>query len=152
MESGLSEPASGKPRIAQHELRRLITAHVADVLGLRHSEVEADRPLAEYGLSSREAVTLAGYLETLLGRPLSPTVVWEQPTVADLASLAASDTGRPCGCPGGYPFAGRRRTRGGTGRSGGADRDRLPGSPAAWPGRSLIQPSSGDSCSRAATR
>src|SRR5580704_17629136 len=73
----------------EHELRRLITAQLADMCGLHHAEVDPDRPLEEHGLSSRDTVALAGYLETLLGRPLPPTLVWEHPTISGLASALA---------------------------------------------------------------
>ncbi|WP_240506797.1 type I polyketide synthase [Thermoactinospora rubra] len=49
------------------------------------SGVDPDRPLEEYGLSSRDAVSLAGELADLLGRQLSPTLVWEHPTINRLA-------------------------------------------------------------------
>jgi acyl transferase domain-containing protein/thioesterase domain-containing protein/NAD(P)-dependent dehydrogenase (short-subunit alcohol dehydrogenase family)/acyl carrier protein len=68
------------------ELCQLIVDEVAALVGMRPDEIELDRPLAEYGLSSRDAATLAGYLESVLGRPLSPTIVWEHPTIAALAS------------------------------------------------------------------
>src|SRR6516164_570742 len=73
----------------EDELRRLITLHLAGLCGMPPAEVDPDRPLEEHGLSSRDAVALAGYLETLLGRPLEPTLVWEYPTVSRLASALA---------------------------------------------------------------
>jgi phthiocerol/phenolphthiocerol synthesis type-I polyketide synthase D len=80
------DPASGREEL---QVRRLIAAHVADLAGLPEAEVDPDRPLAELGLSSRDAVILAGYLEALLGQPVPSTVVWEHPTISDLARLVA---------------------------------------------------------------
>ncbi|MFD9945977.1 SDR family NAD(P)-dependent oxidoreductase [Nonomuraea sp. NPDC059023] len=51
---------------------------------LAGEEVDPDRPLEEYGLSSRDAVAVAGELSELLGRDLSPTLVWASPTVNQL--------------------------------------------------------------------
>jgi phthiocerol/phenolphthiocerol synthesis type-I polyketide synthase D len=73
----------------EHQIRRLIAGQVADLAGLPLTEVDLARPLAELGISSRDAVVLAGYLETLAGQPLSSTVVWEYPTISDLARLLA---------------------------------------------------------------
>src|SRR5215471_8367604 len=73
----------------EEELRRLLTQHLADLCGLRPDEVDPDRSLEEHGLSSRDAVALAGYLETLLDRSLPPTLVWEHPTISRLASALA---------------------------------------------------------------
>jgi phthiocerol/phenolphthiocerol synthesis type-I polyketide synthase D len=73
----------------EEELRRLLTQQVADMCGLPPDEVDPDRPLDEHGLSSRDTVALAGYLETLLDRPLPPTLVWEYPTISRLASALA---------------------------------------------------------------
>src|SRR5215471_8844739 len=73
----------------EEELRRLLTQYLADMCGLRPDEVDPDRSLGEHGLSSRDTVALAGYLETLLDRPLPPTLVWEYPTIGQLASALA---------------------------------------------------------------
>jgi phthiocerol/phenolphthiocerol synthesis type-I polyketide synthase D len=86
---------SGQPAVpGEDELRRLITLQLADMLGLPQSEIDPDRPLEEHGLSSRDTVALAGYLEGLLDRPLPPTLVWEHPTISGLASaLSGTETG-----------------------------------------------------------
>ncbi|EFH28272.1 predicted protein, partial [Streptomyces sviceus ATCC 29083] len=45
-----------------------------------------DRPLADLGMSSRDAVALAGDLARLAGRELPPTLLWEAPTAEALAA------------------------------------------------------------------
>jgi phthiocerol/phenolphthiocerol synthesis type-I polyketide synthase D len=87
------QEGSEQPTVpGEHELRRLITLQLADMCGLHQAEVDPDRPLEEHGLSSRDTVALAGYLEALLDRPLPPTLVWEHPTISGLASaLAGAD-------------------------------------------------------------
>ncbi|WP_290060844.1 type I polyketide synthase, partial [Amycolatopsis solani] len=52
----------------------------------RLGDVDADRPLQELGLSSRDATALAADLGRFVGRPLSPTLVWQYPTIAALAT------------------------------------------------------------------
>ncbi|WP_372664824.1 type I polyketide synthase [Amycolatopsis kentuckyensis] len=66
--------------------------------------VEPDRPLADYGLSSRQAVGIAADLEDLAGTRLPATLLWESPTVDHLVrSLTAGDEPEA-------PPADRRRT------------------------------------------
>lgn len=67
-----------------------LTDRVAHLLAMDAVDVDADRPLAELGLSSLQAVELAGDLEDRLGRPVDPTVVYDYPTIADLAGFAVA--------------------------------------------------------------
>ncbi|HEY5832672.1 SDR family NAD(P)-dependent oxidoreductase [Streptomyces sp.] len=70
-------------------LRRL----VADACGRAPEEIEADRPLADYGLSSRDAVGISGELEDALNRPLPATLLWENPSLAELVRHLTEETG-----------------------------------------------------------
>nr|APD72068.1 type I polyketide synthase 3 [Streptomyces sp.] len=63
------------------ELRGFLCDRIAEQCGLRPEDVETDRPTQEFGLSSRGAVTVIAAVQELLGRPLSPALVWEFPTV-----------------------------------------------------------------------
>ncbi|MCW4354620.1 polyketide synthase Pks13 [Hoyosella sp. YIM 151337] len=58
---------------------------VAASAGLPREQVSADRPMEEFGLSSRDAVALSGEIEELLGIALSATIAYENPTIAALA-------------------------------------------------------------------
>ncbi|MFJ7214545.1 beta-ketoacyl synthase N-terminal-like domain-containing protein [Amycolatopsis sp. NPDC098790] len=81
----------------RHRLLELLAEHTG-------TTVEPDRPLADYGLSSRQAVGIAADLEDLVGRRLPATLLWESPTVDHLVrSLTAGD--EPAAPP-----ADRRRT------------------------------------------
>src|SRR6266702_2317047 len=88
VENEVESNGQGAPP-GEDELRHLITVQLAAMCGVPPSEVDPDRPLDEHGLSSRDTVALAGYLEMLLDRPLPPTLVWEYPTVNGLASALA---------------------------------------------------------------
>ena len=70
------------------ELREWLRGWVCRATGLELSKVTDDRSLEEYGLSSRDAVTLSADLEDLLGRPLDATVAYQHPTIATLAEYA----------------------------------------------------------------
>jgi acyl transferase domain-containing protein/thioesterase domain-containing protein/acyl carrier protein len=67
-------------------LRSLLTSWMAERCRLPAHEIDADRPLVEFGLSSVEAVELAGRLDEALGRRLGPTLVWEYPTINALVT------------------------------------------------------------------
>ncbi|MEV4747524.1 SDR family NAD(P)-dependent oxidoreductase [Streptosporangium sp. NPDC049248] len=69
----------------EDEIRRFLTGRIATRCRLSPADVDPDRPLEEFGLSSRDAVAVAGELEVLLGRELGPTLVWEYPTINRLA-------------------------------------------------------------------
>ncbi|MGW0865236.1 beta-ketoacyl synthase N-terminal-like domain-containing protein [Streptomyces sp. NPDC002611] len=61
-------------------LRRLIAERLAAWCGTSPEAVPMDRPLADLGMSSRDAVALAGELSRATGRQLPPTLLWETPT------------------------------------------------------------------------
>ncbi|MBW8802167.1 MAG: type I polyketide synthase, partial [Streptomyces sp.] len=61
-------------------VRRLVAERVAAWTGTAVAEVAMDRPLADLGMSSRDAVVLAGELARLTGRELPATLLWEAPT------------------------------------------------------------------------
>jgi phthiocerol/phenolphthiocerol synthesis type-I polyketide synthase D len=74
------------PRIAEEAaLVAWLRAAVGDVLEIDPDEVDADRPLTELGLSSRDGVGLVGELEDHLDRDLDPTMVFATPTIAMIA-------------------------------------------------------------------
>ncbi|WP_316775632.1 acyltransferase domain-containing protein [Streptomyces sasae] len=61
-------------------LRRLIAERVAVWSGAAVEDVPMDRPLAELGMSSRDAVAMAGELSRATGRELPVTLLWEAAT------------------------------------------------------------------------
>src|SRR5947199_3853393 len=66
--------------VRRHVLMRLHEWH-----GIDPSSVRSDRPLAELGLTSRDAVALAAELGELAEVALPATVLWEEPTLDQLA-------------------------------------------------------------------
>ncbi|GAB2851893.1 hypothetical protein GCM10027074_18290 [Streptomyces deserti] len=90
-------------------LRRLIAERVAAWNGTAPQDVPMDRPLADLGMSSRDAVALAGELSRATGRELPATLLWEAPTgealVARLCGTAAGPVSVPVARPSGEPVA-----------------------------------------------
>jgi polyketide synthase 13 len=66
-------------------VRRHVLARLHEWHGIDPTWVTPDRPLAELGLTSRDAVTLAAELSELAEVALPATVLWEAPTLDQLA-------------------------------------------------------------------
>ncbi|WP_218160453.1 type I polyketide synthase [Amycolatopsis marina] len=75
-------------------MRNWLVEQVGEACDLEPAEIDVRRPLDEYGLSSRDAVELSGALEDLLDRNLPTTLLWDHPTIDQLA-IALTGTGRP---------------------------------------------------------
>ncbi|KIQ16661.1 polyketide synthase [Rhodococcus sp. MEB064] len=81
--SAADQPA-GEMTVAQ--LRDWLRQWVADATGQPVGQISDDRPMEEFGLSSRDAVALSGEIEELVGVTLTATVAYQHPTIASLAT------------------------------------------------------------------
>jgi amino acid adenylation domain-containing protein len=79
---------SASPSFAS--VRDWLISHLAAHLRIAPDQVDCQRQFASFGLSSVHAVGLAGELQDWLGCALSPTLVYEYPTVDALAGHLAS--------------------------------------------------------------
>ncbi|WP_031938345.1 polyketide synthase Pks13 [Prescottella defluvii] len=68
------------------QLREWLRKWIAEATGQPVAAISEDRPLEEFGLSSRDAVALSGEIEDLVGVTLSATIVYQHPTIASLAT------------------------------------------------------------------
>ncbi|RME46178.1 MAG: beta-ketoacyl synthase, partial [Deltaproteobacteria bacterium] len=58
--------------------------------------IDIEEPFIRFGLDSAEAMALIADLEAWIGKPLSPTLVWDYPTIRALSRhLAGEETARP---------------------------------------------------------
>ncbi|HEX7843260.1 MAG TPA: SDR family NAD(P)-dependent oxidoreductase [Kofleriaceae bacterium] len=73
------------------EIEAWLVRHLAEHLDVSMDAIDPCEPFASHGLTSREAVVLSGELEEWLERTLSPTLVWEHPTIRALARSLAED-------------------------------------------------------------
>ncbi|MFG2443780.1 polyketide synthase Pks13 [Nocardia fluminea] len=80
-----TSPTSGELSVA--ELREWLRRWVADATGQSVDAITVDRPMEEFGLASRDALALGGDIEDLTGVVLTPTVVYQHPTIASLAEV-----------------------------------------------------------------
>ena len=69
----------------EEAIRTWLVTNIANVVNMDPSRIDARQTFDNYGLDSLQAVSLSGDLETWLNREISPTVVWDYPTVEQLA-------------------------------------------------------------------
>ncbi|SDH56429.1 type I polyketide synthase [Variovorax sp. OV700] len=91
---GPAEPlATAGPLPARIEFREITRAILARLLSLQPEELISDEPLHAMGLDSLRAIEFTRALESLVGRPLPVSLVFDHPTLDDLENylLAAVD-------------------------------------------------------------
>ncbi|MEV7689810.1 SDR family NAD(P)-dependent oxidoreductase [Streptomyces bungoensis] len=80
-------------------VRAWLASAVAEAAGTDPAHLDHDRPLAEYGLGSRQLVTLAAELGALTGRTLEPSLVFNHPTIAAVAEAVLAPPPRETPAP-----------------------------------------------------
>jgi acyl transferase domain-containing protein/acyl carrier protein len=73
------------------QIEAWLIGHLAERLDVAIDSIDPREPFASYGLCSREAVVLSGELEEWLERTLSPTLLWDYPTIQALARFLANE-------------------------------------------------------------
>jgi phthiocerol/phenolphthiocerol synthesis type-I polyketide synthase B len=81
----MSDSSRGRPSDPA-ALRQQLIEYVAEHCSVEPERVDTSRPLQEYGLTSRDAVVLSGWLEDCLDRVIQPTVLWRYPSIAKLVA------------------------------------------------------------------
>lgn len=83
---GDARDARGRtPSFTVADMREWLQNWVVQATGLTPAEVAPERPMEEFGLSSRDIVVMSGELENLIGSRLDATVAYEYPTIEKLA-------------------------------------------------------------------
>ncbi len=83
--SGETQPPESKVHLSEEVIQDWLIAQLAHRLNIAPTQIDVREPFARYGLASREAVSLVGELEEWLVCELSPTLLWEYPTIKALA-------------------------------------------------------------------
>ena len=84
-EQSVESAGNGRQPVTAGEIVAWLTRQIASRLRLPQTQVGATTPFIEFGMSSINAVEMAADLERWLGRPLSPTAIYNHPTIAALA-------------------------------------------------------------------
>lgn len=87
------------------ELRHWLVDYLVTTIGCNPDEVDPDLPFNELGVGSRDGVVLSGELGELLGRPVSPIDIWQNPTVNSLAHALTHPDAEAARTPEGNPAA-----------------------------------------------
>jgi len=74
------------------EIQDWLITQIVELYHIAPDKIDIHDPLANYGLTSRDAVSLSGDLEELLGRRLSPTLVYEYPSISLLSHYLGEQT------------------------------------------------------------
>ncbi len=69
-----------------------LIAQFAERLEIEPDDIDVHEPLDNYNLDSTETMLLLGKLEKWLGRNFSPTLIFNYPTIAELAQRLAEET------------------------------------------------------------
>ncbi|TGO03690.1 hypothetical protein PN36_02185 [Candidatus Thiomargarita nelsonii] len=72
-------------------LQNWLLTKISEKLQIATTQIEVREPLARYGLDSVTAVSLSGELETWLERKLSPSLVYDYPSIQALAHYLAGE-------------------------------------------------------------
>lgn len=73
------------------EVEQWLVEAVSTRLKVPSSEIDLSVPITNYGLDSAEGVALQADLETWLGREISPTIVWDYPSIREMAAHLGRD-------------------------------------------------------------
>lgn len=84
-ESGAAVLSSPQREISCDEIRAWLLARIARHCQVAESEIDPGIPINSYVMDSVSAVTIATELQAWLGRTLSPTVLYDSPSIAVLA-------------------------------------------------------------------
>ncbi len=87
MEEGGSSPEAGGEgaKATEQAVQEWLVANLAERLQLNPTEIDVKTPFPQFGLGSQEGAALQGDLERWLGRELSPTLIWDYPSIEQVA-------------------------------------------------------------------
>jgi acyl carrier protein len=76
---------------SREEIQVWLVKQIAGLMYVDPKTIDITAPFNSFGLSSRDAVMLSGDLEEWLDRRLSPTLLYEYPTIAALAAYLSGE-------------------------------------------------------------
>ncbi len=76
-------------------VRDWLVRALASACGVHPGEVDTGDSFHDHGVSSSEAIIVCGELEEWLGQPVSPTLLYEHPTIDALVAALAGEPGQP---------------------------------------------------------
>ena len=86
------DDSSANPSKTVAEIEAWLIKKIAELLQLAPKNIYSTQPLAVYGLNSLKAVSIAAELEEWLGISVTPTIVYDYPTIQALANYLGHTT------------------------------------------------------------
>ncbi|MFP4100771.1 acyl carrier protein [Coleofasciculus sp.] len=86
-----ADPNTVKEPPTVAEIQAWMVSYLAELLEVRPNQVKVTIPFDQYGLDSSAAVGMTGDLEDWVGRKIDPTLLYDYPTVKDLAQHLAEE-------------------------------------------------------------
>jgi acyl carrier protein len=75
----------------QEGIRAWLIQRLAKQLKVAETEIDTAKRFDAYGLDSRVAIQIAGEIEKLIERRISPALLFEYPTIDEVASVLAKE-------------------------------------------------------------
>lgn len=84
-------PTAIEGPLTYDSLRAWMVADLARRLRCEPAEIDTTKPFDALGLDSRNAVQISGRLQKIIGRRLSPAVLFDHETIDDLADFLSRE-------------------------------------------------------------
>ncbi|BAY99795.1 phosphopantetheine-binding protein [Tolypothrix tenuis PCC 7101] len=84
--------ASQQNNLNAEVIQESIVAYIAELLEVEPQQVNVKASFTQYGLDSLSVVSLISHLESLTGEDLSPTLLYDLPSIEVLSQRLASGT------------------------------------------------------------
>lgn len=86
----MPDRASGRAP-TEFEIQAWLISKISAVVEVKPQQIDIRRPFEQYGMDSMQAMHISSDVEDWLGRQVSPTAVWDYPTIELLARYLARD-------------------------------------------------------------
>lgn len=73
------------------DIANWLVVEISKLTGIPREQLDVEEPMTTYLTDSRDALSLAGDLQTWLGVELSASIMWDHPTIAALASFMVQE-------------------------------------------------------------
>lgn len=83
---------SQQDTLSAEVIQESIVAYIAELLEVEPQQVNVKASFTQYGLDSLSVVSLISHLESLTGQDLSPTLLYDLPSIEVLSQRLASGT------------------------------------------------------------
>lgn len=80
-----------KRTVSHSEITEWLKKKVAEEANLLSADVDISLPWSTYGLTSMQILMITGALEQFLQRRVDPSIIWDYPTIKDIAKSLTED-------------------------------------------------------------